>query len=882
MTNRIALFLFLAGSYVAFAQNPSALGPQVSNSSPWGQQVTYTAKYQDTTGVNNISLAAFYVAYSLGGTPTCVVSLRSGYFYLDGDTSGLIGPLTPGSGGSISNSQCTLTNPTISTTSTQLTLTMPITPKQSFQGSLAVYEYVADTGGVNSGWVFDGYWVVYDPSDPRPHMSTPTSGSALWATNVTFNWTPQSGADMYSLALGNSAGQWDIGLYYPSTTSFQVTGLPTDGRTLYVSLNSRVNGVWQADLRYTYTAAPADPMPAMVSPPPGSTLPGSNVTFTWTPGVNVTQYALVFGSTPGAWDLGVYWLNATSFTAPNIPTNGHTIYVALQAWINGDWQNFNNNHPSYTYTCAPSDPRPTMISPTNGSTLPGANVTFTWTPGSNVSLYSLTLGSSQGASDMGTFTTSSTSYTLNNMPTDGRTIWAGLSALISGAWQPAINYTYQAYQSSTFDPRRVGIRSTGTYWGAGGEQIDLVSGNLNFTLPLVHPRARGGWTATFALSYNSQMWRQSGGAVSNLGKDLGYGRGWTLQAGAIAPHPSGYGFIYRDQTGAEYYLNQYAYGIYTSQQGTYASYNSNNFTLNFPDGSSWVMSAVSAGGEPDAGTRYPTQMQDTNGNMIQIQYSQGVGGAGTNTSGRITQIMDVRSGGSSFTFTYNNDAPVPHLTAISTSVAANGETYNFGYLPLSQLESPFATTPTFGSAAVLQSVSGANLHGPYTFQYYLSAQPNSPGTDELVQVTTPMGGSLGWSFTAFTYGNGMTYREVNSRTMASGGSLNPWTNTWSVTLHANATVHDSATVADSGAHSSKVWTYLTGLGPTVGLVSSYEERDGSNTALLHKDYTWTQDAAGQVYVYTVTTTLNPGTSSAVHTASAQALDICRVEDGREH
>jgi len=79
-----------------------------------------------------------------------------------------------------------------------------------------------------------------------------------------------------------------------------------------------------------------------------------------------------------------------------------------------------------------------------------------------------------------------------------------------------------------------------------------------------------------------------------------------------------------------------------------------------------------------------------------------------------------------------------------------------------------------------------------------------------------------------------------------------------------------------------VWTYLTGLGPTVGLVSSYEERDGSNTALLHKDYTWTQDAAGQVYVYTVTTTLNPGTSSAVHTASAQALDICRVEDGREH
>jgi len=55
------------------------------------------------------------------------------------------------------------------------------------------------------------------------------------------------------------------------------------------------------------------------------------------------------------------------------------------------------------------------------------------------------------------------------------------------------------------DSRRVGVRPTGSYWGAAGEQIDLLSGNLNFALPLIKPQARGGWSTTFLLSYNSPM-----------------------------------------------------------------------------------------------------------------------------------------------------------------------------------------------------------------------------------------------------------------------------------------------------------------------------------------------------------------------------------------
>jgi hypothetical protein len=58
------------------------------------------------------------------------------------------------------------------------------------------------------------------------------------------------------------------------------------------------------------------------------------------------------------------------------------------------------------------------------------------------------------------------------------------------------------------DQMRTGVRANGAYWGAAGEQIDLLSGNLNFSIPLFKALGRGGWGVTFALSYNSQMWRQ--------------------------------------------------------------------------------------------------------------------------------------------------------------------------------------------------------------------------------------------------------------------------------------------------------------------------------------------------------------------------------------
>jgi len=424
---------------------------------------------------------------------------------------------------------------------------------------------------------------------------------------------------------------------------------------------------------------------------------------------------------------------------------------------------------------------------------------------------------------------------------------------------------------SSADPRRIGVRSTGSYWGAAGEQIDLLSGNLNFSLPLIQAKSRGGWGATFALSYNSQTWLQNSGVTSNLGRDIGYGMGWTFQAGALVQETNYY--LFRDSTGAEYRLDQYANGVWTSIQGIYLTFDPIASKLYFPDGSFWIMNVQSASGEQDAGTLYPSQMEDSNGNYIQIQYCQGLGASGGSTSGRIMTITDTRvsQGFATYMFNYTgsqNVASCPAPGTLPTDIYVSNSIYSTEAYHLHSiteaLQSPFTPSSPFGSANLLQSVTITGLGIADQFTY-----ASNNATNELTQVITPLGGTLGWSYGSFTNSAGLTVREVQGRT--SSAPANSW-----IFISDGQTPHASTTVADLGAEggsgSSKFWTFRTDPGSFQGLASTYEERDGSGT-LLHKDYTWLPDSNGNVYMSSVATTLSPGTANAAKTMTQQTLDV---------
>jgi hypothetical protein len=125
-------------------------------------------------------------------------------------------------------------------------------------------------------------------------------------------------------------------------------------------------------------------------PPPGSVLPSSTVTFSWTAG-EATAYQLLVGSSRGAQDIfssgqtGVH-----SFTVTNIPTDGRTIFVRLLSFLpslppHGAWF---TPPQDYTYTAATFSPASPVISPNGGSfrkkvkvslreTTPGATIYYT-------------------------------------------------------------------------------------------------------------------------------------------------------------------------------------------------------------------------------------------------------------------------------------------------------------------------------------------------------------------------------------------------------------------------------------------------------------------------------------------------------------------------
>ena len=70
-----------------------------------------------------------------------------------------------------------------------------------------------------------------------------------------FEWTGGTGVTRFWLEIGTTPGGHEIiSRDMGWQQSFDVTGLPNDGRTLYVQLLSFINGGWQANT-YTLTAA---------------------------------------------------------------------------------------------------------------------------------------------------------------------------------------------------------------------------------------------------------------------------------------------------------------------------------------------------------------------------------------------------------------------------------------------------------------------------------------------------------------------------------------------------------------------------------------------------------------------------------------------------
>jgi hypothetical protein len=87
-------------------------------------------------------------------------------------------------------------------------------------------------------------------------LTTPTPGTTLSGSSVTFDWQAgTTGATQYYLSIG-STGVGSSNIYnsgWRDVTSWEATGLPTNGETLYVRLSTNFGGT-AVHNDYIYTA----------------------------------------------------------------------------------------------------------------------------------------------------------------------------------------------------------------------------------------------------------------------------------------------------------------------------------------------------------------------------------------------------------------------------------------------------------------------------------------------------------------------------------------------------------------------------------------------------------------------------------------------------
>jgi hypothetical protein len=425
-------------------------------------------------------------------------------------------------------------------------------------------------------------------------------------------------------------------------------------------------------------------------------------------------------------------------------------------------------------------------------------------------------------------------------------------------------FTVQTAPAGSTEPRRIGVRPTGTYWGAAGEQIDVQSGNLNYRLPLLTASLRGGGSVPIALNYNSQVWRKDSAGTWKYGFDIGYGFGWQLLAGSITPvyrdlwQPDHY--VFADSSGAEYRLDVNDNGIWRSRESIFVTYDPVMRRLRFSDGSYWVMLTESSGSEDDAGTLYPGVMYDTNGNYLQILYLPGLAAPYANSSGRISSILDSRApAGATATYTFHySNTPLPRLGTISRYDGT--ALYTFDYFPIN-LRSPWDPVTDFGTAQVLYLIAHPPASTSQTFSYSAAG--------EMLSTMLPHGGSLRFSYRDFTFIGSRTVREIEYRyNKASTGSPERTHQFVRNASDSSLSHHLYSSLRDISGSGSRGW-YLT---PDRKL-SIYEQYAADSSVMLRHDYGYASTAWGDQYVAALLKTIDYGKPTQKQSRIDQAMDV---------
>jgi len=194
----------------------------------------------------------------------------------------------------------------------------------------------------------------------NPNMVSPAPGSVLDGASASFKWTrekdPVSQRWLYGGSRLGGKNIFDSGTNGTST-SYSVSGLPTDGRSLFVRLWFMISDRWYSE-DFQYTAARFSDA-EITSPEPNSTLDGEAVTFNWTPNdASVADWWIDVGSSQSEADLFTSGSlgDALSLSINDLYSVSGQIFVRLWSRIDASWR-----FTDYQYTSAMPVPIPNPV-----------------------------------------------------------------------------------------------------------------------------------------------------------------------------------------------------------------------------------------------------------------------------------------------------------------------------------------------------------------------------------------------------------------------------------------------------------------------------------------------------------------------------------------
>ena len=282
----------------------------------------------------------------------------------------------------------------------------------------------------------------------RAVLRYPPPGTTFAVGSETFSWSAGVGAQDYWLDIGTSLGSGNISNGVVAGTSKAVSGMPCSNSTIFARLWTRIGGVWQTPLDYTYTCNNGDPRARLWREIPGSVLLGSTQLFVWTPGYNALDYWLDIGTAPAQGNISNGLVTGTSKNVANITCTNTPIYARLYTRLASGYQ----TPIDYTYTCNSGDQRAQLVSQMPGSKLTTPGHMFVWTAGVGATKYWLDVGSAVGSGNYcaGEWTNTSrfadaygTAGSTCTLPPVGQTVYVRLWSFINGSWYTATPFDYQ-------------------------------------------------------------------------------------------------------------------------------------------------------------------------------------------------------------------------------------------------------------------------------------------------------------------------------------------------------------------------------------------------------------------------------------------------------